>query len=133
VFAEQELDRRHRKIVRLADRLDESDAARHAVRIALKKLRYASEFFRDLHPGHGAKRFLRRVARLQSSLGRLNDVATAEQILALLLARLGSERTREHDRAAGFVEGWAAQFAVQARRETTDAWERFTRARPFWL
>jgi len=133
VFAEQELDRRHRKIVRLADRLDESDAARHAVRIAMKKLRYASEFFRDLHPGRGAKRFLRRVARVQSSLGRLNDVATAERILALLLARLGPERTRDHDRAAGFVEGWAAELAVEARRETTDTWERFTRARPFWL
>ena len=133
VFAEQELDRRHRKILRLADRLDESDAARHRVRIAMKKLRYASEFFRDLHPGGGAKRFLRRVARVQSALGHLNDVATTERVLALLLARLGPERTRDHDRAAGFVEGWAAQLAVEARRETTDAWERFTRARPFWL
>jgi hypothetical protein len=70
---------------------------------------------------------------VQSSLGRLNDVVTAERVLALLLARLGPERAREHDRAAGFVEGWATQLAIQARRETGDAWERFERARPFWL
>lgn len=132
-FAEAELERRHRKISRLADRLDVSDDARHAVRIELKKLRYASEFFRDLYPRRGAKRFLRQVARVQAALGRMNDVATAERILAELLARLGAERTREHDRAAGFVEGWAAQLAANALRETEDAWERLERTRPFWL
>ncbi len=132
-FAEAELERRHRKVARLADRLDVSDDARHAVRIELKKLRYASEFFRDLYPRRGAKRFLRRMARVQTALGRMNDVATAERILAELLARLGPERTREHDRAAGFVEGWAAQLAADALRETENAWERLERTRAFWV
>jgi triphosphatase len=132
-FAETELDRRYRKIGRLASRIDESDAARHALRIELKKLRYASEFLRDLYRGHGSKRFVRRIARVQSALGHMNDVATAERILATLLGRLGDERSREHDRAAGFVEGWAAQLAASALRETSDAWDRLERARPFWL
>ncbi|MGH7336430.1 MAG: CHAD domain-containing protein, partial [Myxococcota bacterium] len=131
-FAEAELERRYRKILRLGERLDESDAARHAVRIELKKLRYASEFLRDLYPGRGGKRFLRRITRVQSALGHMNDVATAERILATLLQRLGPERTREHDRAAGFVEGWAAKVAANALCETADAWERLERARPFW-
>jgi CHAD domain-containing protein len=132
-FAETELERRHRKVSRLADRLDVSDDARHAVRIELKKLRYASEFFRDLYPHRGAKRFLRRLARVPAALGRMNDVATAERILAELLARLGPERTLEHDRAAGFVEGWAAQLAANALRETEEAWERLERTNPFWV
>jgi triphosphatase len=132
-FAETELERRHRKIGRLADRLDVSDDARHAVRIELKKLRYASEFFRDLYRGRGAKRYLRRMARVQAALGRMNDVATAERILAALLARLGSERAPEHERVVGFVEGWSAQLAANALRETEDAWERLERTRPFWL
>ena len=132
-FAEAELERRHRKIGRLADRIDESDSARHALRIELKKLRYASEFLRDLYRGRGSKRFVRRIARVQSALGHVNDVATAERILATLLGRLGAERTREHDRAAGFIEGWAAQVAASALRETANAWERLERARPFWL
>ena len=131
-FAEAELERRQRKIGRLAERLDESDAARHELRIELKKLRYASEFLRDLYRGRSSKRFVRRIARVQSALGHVNDVAAAERILATLLARLGDERTREHDRAAGFVEGWAAQIAANALRETADAWERLERARPFW-
>ena len=132
-FAEAELGRRHRKIGRLANRLDESDRARHELRIELKKLRYASEFLRDLYRGQGSKRFVRRITRVQSALGHMNDVATAERILATLLARLGDERTREHDRAAGFVEGWAAQVAASALRETADAWDRLDSARPFWL
>jgi inorganic triphosphatase YgiF len=132
-FAETELERRHRKLGRLADRLDVSDDARHAVRIELKKLRYTSEFFRDLYPRRGAKRFLRQIARVQAALGHMNDVAMAERILGELLERLGSERTREHDRAAGFVEGWAAELAANGLRETEDAWERLERTRPFWI
>jgi inorganic triphosphatase YgiF len=132
-FAESELERRHRKLTRLADRLDVSDDARHAVRIELKKLRYASEFFRDLYPRRGAKRFVRRLGRVQAALGHMNDVAMAERILAELLARLGPERTREHDRAAGFVEGWASRVAADALRETEAAWERLERTRPFWV
>jgi inorganic triphosphatase YgiF len=132
-FADSELERRHRKVSRLADRLEVSDDARHAVRIELKKLRYASEFFRDLYPRRGARRFLRRMARVQAALGHVNDLATAERILGELLARLGAERTREHDRAAGFVEGWAAQLAADALRETENAWARLERTRPFWL
>ena len=131
-FAEAELGRRHRKIGRLAARLDESDAKRHELRIELKKLRYAGEFLRDLYRGQGSKRFLRRIARVQSALGHMNDVATAERILAMLLARLGADRAREHDRAAGFAEGWAAQVAASAMRETADAWERLESAKPFW-
>ena len=131
-FAEAELERRHRKIARLAEKIDESDSARHALRIELKKLRYASEFLRDLYRGRGSKRFVRRIARVQSALGHMNDVATAERILATLLARLGDERTREHDRAAGFVEGWAAQVAGERAARGADAWERLERARPFW-
>jgi hypothetical protein len=73
------------------------------------------------------------MARVQTALGRMNDVATAERILAELLARIGPERTREHDRAAGFVEGWAAQLAADALRETENAWERLERTRAFWV
>jgi hypothetical protein len=69
---------------------------------------------------------------VQSALGHMNDVATAERILATLLARLGDERTPEHDRAAGFVEGWAAQLAEGTLRKAEDAWERLARTKPFW-
>jgi inorganic triphosphatase YgiF len=131
-FADALFERRYRKVARLAGELAASDEARHAVRIELKKFRYAGEFFRDLYPGRGAKRFLRRAARVQNALGRMNDIAMIERTLDALLERLGTERTGAHERAVGFVEGFSAQLAAGALRETGEAWERLGRARPFW-
>ena len=131
-FAGALLERRLGKARRLGARIAESDEARHALRIQLKKLRYTGEFFRDLYPVGGAKRFLRRVSRLQDALGHLNDVATAERILGTLLQRMGAERGAAHDRAAGYVEGWTAHAAARKLRRTDDLWERFRDTRPFW-
>jgi len=131
-FARELLDRRHRKVRRLGERIGESDEARHALRIQLKKLRYGGEFFRDLFPNRHAKRYLRRIAGAQGSLGRMNDVATAHRILETLLARLGEERAPAHDRAAGFVEGWTAQIARAELDAVAAAWDRLSNARPFW-
>jgi CHAD domain-containing protein len=131
-FAAEQLDRRHRKVLRAATRYADSDDARHALRIELKKLRYGSEFFRDLFPDRKAKRTLRRVARLQRALGRLNDVVTARGILEAVLARLGEERVPAHDRAAGFIEGFSAHVAGEERGGLEAAWERLRRVKPFW-
>lgn len=131
-FARPLLERRLRKARRLGEQIATSQEARHELRIALKKLRYTSQFFRDLYARRSAKRFLRRIARMQNALGRLNDVATAERILEVLLARLGAERQPAHDRAAGYVEGWTAQIARSELHQADEAWERFARVRPFW-
>jgi CHAD domain-containing protein len=48
------------------------------LRIDAKKLRYASEFFKDVFSGKGAarrrKRFVGRLKALQDALGDLNDI-----------------------------------------------------------
>jgi len=126
------LDRRLRRVHRLGKHLRESDEARHDQRIEIKKLRYAAEFFRSLHPGKGARRFLRRAGRLQDSLGRLNDESAAERILDTLLQRLGEERAPAHDRAAGFIAGWTGQRAATELEKVSEAWKDFRRQRPFW-
>lgn len=53
---------------------------RHNLRIEIKKLRYALEFVQPLHVRAGRKQrqFYKAVERLQESLGRLNDLATAQ-------------------------------------------------------
>ena len=55
---------------------------RHELRIEIKKLRYALEFVQPLHVHAGGKQkhFSKAVERLQESLGRLNDLATAQAI-----------------------------------------------------
>ena len=131
-FASELLERRHRKIRRLGQRLAESDEARHGLRIQLKRLRYTGEFFRGLYPRRRSGRYLRRVGRLQSALGHLNDVVSAHGILENLLARLGEEHAPAHDRAAGFIEGWTSRVARGEQEDLGRLWHRLGEARPFW-
>jgi CHAD domain-containing protein len=84
-FAAEELARRRKRArkcgAHLAD-LDPHD--RHKVRIELKKLRYATEFFSPLYDGGKAKKrqrkFLLALESLQEHLGDLNDVAVSQEM-----------------------------------------------------
>jgi hypothetical protein len=62
----------------------------------------------------------------------MNDVATAERQLSRILEHLGAEKTPAHERAAGFVEGWAARDADRGDRRLLKLWRGFERVRPFW-
>jgi inorganic triphosphatase YgiF len=108
-------------------------AARHELRIALKKLRYASEFFRSLYGKKDVRRYLKRLSRLQDLLGALNDVATASRVLQDLLARVEPGDAESLARAAGFIEGFAARQDELALRRLAAEWERFADTPPFWL
>ncbi len=67
--------------------LDENDlAARHRVRIAAKKARYAAEFFSDLLPAKPTRHYVRTLSALQDKLGHLNDLAVARGLLEQLTA-----------------------------------------------
>ncbi len=80
VAAEEELDRRWRRILKRGKNLVELDPEeRHRVRIDIKKLRYATEFFESLFKGGAAKKrrraALETLEALQEILGELNDIA----------------------------------------------------------
>jgi inorganic triphosphatase YgiF len=79
-LAPQRLERLHRKV------LAQSDATtakrRHALRIRVKRLRYACEFFAPCFAAPAVNPYLRRLARLQDLLGELNDIAVARKLLA---------------------------------------------------
>jgi len=53
------------------------EEARHQLRIQVKKLRYAVEFFDRLYPSKDKKRFREAAEQVQEALGRLNDLRTA--------------------------------------------------------
>ncbi|MFZ5788471.1 MAG: CHAD domain-containing protein [Acidobacteriota bacterium] len=57
-----------------------SAEALHAARIAFKRLRYACEFFADLHDGE-ARESIRRLVEIQDCLGRHQDAVVAEAVL----------------------------------------------------
>jgi triphosphatase len=60
------------------------DEARHHLRIQAKKLRYACEGLASLYGEKRAARYLGRLKDLQDALGALNDLATAEPLIASL-------------------------------------------------
>lgn len=80
-----------KKLVRLVGRLGDnpSDDQLHAVRIASKRARYASEAVAAV-AGKLAHRFAEAVAELQSSLGDYNDTVVARQWLAEVSSGLGA-------------------------------------------
>jgi inorganic triphosphatase YgiF len=132
-FAQKLLAKQRRRARRLGrDLANAPIETKHALRIQLKKLRYASEFFRGLFPARDARRYISRLSKLQDSLGHLNDVATAERQLSRILEHLAGEKTAEHERAAGFVEGWAARDADRGDRRLLKLWSDFEDVRPFW-
>jgi triphosphatase len=102
--------------------------ARHRLRIAGKKLRYATEF---LAPIFGDEKRLRRysgaLAELQDQLGRFNDMATTARIVAGF-----GDLPAARSQAAGAVIGWQAQGLTTAEPKLREAWRAFRRATPPW-
>lgn len=117
-FAARRLERRARQASRLARNLAELDhAGRHRLRIAFKKLRYAIEFLAPAG-GNGAP-YAQSLARLQEHLGRLNDLATARELLAptlpakpgLVMGWLGGRSDLLLEELPAFLEDFLAQTA----------------------
>lgn len=125
-YAAQVLDRRmKRAAARAAGMAELPIEALHELRKECKRLRYAAECFAPLFPGQDARRFFKRLARLQEALGRLNDGAVA----AALAAELGPAG---RGFAGGAVIGFVAARAGDAREEIRREWKRLRRADAFW-
>jgi CHAD domain-containing protein len=112
-----------------------SDAARHRLRIRLKKLRYTAEFFAPLYTKKVVEPFLGRLSRMQDILGGLNDVAVARTTLESLVERgdaghLVSQADLSF--AAGIVYGWHLDRAARSWGKGVKRWKRFAKAEPFW-
>lgn len=132
-FAAKTLARRSDAIRKRARRLSSlSVEERHALRIAVKKLRYAAEFFAPLFSadergGKRAARFVKALAALQDRLGELNDAATAISLTGSLdrndAAQMRAARLIDEDRV-----GRAAASLAAARKAAAG----FARAKPFW-
>lgn len=127
-FGAECLERLHRKVRKHGKHLAALPAHdRHLVRIELKKLRYAAEFFGHLFEPRGRVRHFNRAATaLQDELGGLNDMATAEGLAARL-----EGGTPEALRALGIVLGWTAHAALGDPRALTAAWKEFQDAKLF--
>jgi adenylate cyclase len=101
-FADRRLRRLLKKILELADaaRVDYPPSL-HQLRIGIKRLRYAIEFFGSMIPGKNGAAAIRRLAGLQDELGQLNDLASAGTLLMVCAGR--EPHLRE---AVTLIGGW---------------------------
>ena len=96
---------------------------RHALRRRAKRLRYAAEFAASLHDGEAVAHYLARLAPVQDSLGRYNDLCVG---LATYRAAVGD------DSRAWFAIGWLTARREVLLAESAAVLKDFARSRPFW-
>jgi len=137
--AAAELDRRWRKVRKKGRRLTELDPpARHKLRIGIKKIRYATEFYASLFAGKRASRrrekFRAALEQMQDRLGELNDIVVHEGLMATIArqSRPGRRGGRKRAFAAGLVSGREdarldAEFAA-----AVEAYAVLAKVKPFW-
>ena len=100
-WARQALQKGHRPIVRGARDFGKlAPAQRHLLRIAIKRQRYAAEFFQTLFSGKRQARYLAVLRLAQDSLGLANDAHIAWCLLMSAPAEAGPMRD--------FALGWLA-------------------------
>jgi len=130
VFACRVLTRLHRTVLRRGDHFRRLEpTARHRVRVELKKLRYAVEFFRGaLGESAEAKHYIGQLAQLQDDLGLDHDASVAWPLLCAL-AR--DSVALDVQRSIGMVMGWQARGRFEVGR-LHKSWQQFKSMSTFW-
>lgn len=132
--ADDILRRPYRKLVKAGRNLrDQPLEERHALRIRLKKLRYAVDFLRRACPEKKTKPFIAALRELQDQFGLVNDLAQAERLTGLLTGKGGNAKSdRLVHLAAGQVRGWHARALHGIEPVLLADWDAFVAAAPFW-
>jgi CHAD domain-containing protein len=129
-FAKDILKRLYKRSLKGKKRIDALAAdERHRLRIAIKKIRYASEFFGGLFDDTaGVRTYLRALANLQDVFGAYNDRMIALERLQQLEPELGTDGAK----AVGIIIGWYAREAGRLEKKLGRAWKGFRRTPIFW-
>jgi inorganic triphosphatase YgiF len=126
-FACETLERLHKRVLKRGQRLSQMPPEeRHSVRIAVKNLRYAAEFFSSFF--HGARSYIQEIGLLQDQLGAYNDAGSATRLLQDVAAAADPQAAR----AAGLVLDWCGRTTATADQNLENAWENFKQTRIFW-
>jgi CHAD domain-containing protein len=131
-WARRALKRGHRRVKRGARAFAElQPLERHALRIAIKRQRYAAEFFETLFAARSGRDRRRQAQYLgvlrdaQDSLGRANDARIASELMAAAPPETGP--------MADFVRGWlAAKLADTGSGESAALMQAFLDTATYW-
>ena len=140
-YAAEELSRRRKKIRRRGAEISHlSPEELHALRIQVKKARYAVEFFSSVYAGKKLakrrKKVLSCLRELQNCLGGLNDIVTRKALCAQIIISPGrgltAEQSRQRAFAAGLVIGNQHAQVQELLTSAREAHSRFDGAKIFW-
>ncbi|HSN39813.1 MAG TPA: CHAD domain-containing protein, partial [Burkholderiales bacterium] len=128
-FARAVLERRFDRVRKRGRKLKQLPAAGlHRLRIAVKKLRYAVDFFATLFDAKHVSGMRAPLVRLQDILGAINDAAT----VAALIGTADAESGKAMAEARGIVIGWSSERVETLKRELGAAWKAFRGGGKFW-
>jgi len=131
-YAGRALERFAREAAKRGRGIERRDVqALHRLRIALKRLRYAAEFFAPLFESRRTERYLVALRGLQDRLGVINDAESARQCVTECRAGDDSQAAMLA-RASALLEGWYAARAITMRKKFHRDWRRFARTPRFW-
>jgi triphosphatase len=137
-FAAEILAKRSRKILKKVKRIEALDGdRRHKLRIGVKKLRYAGEFFTGLYPRRKEairrKHFTKTLKVLQRSLGILNDIEVHKgAAVTIARPRKTSKNQAEKALAMGFIAGQEQQQVLSCIAAVKEAGRQLGDSRKFW-
>ena len=128
-YARKRLDKQERRVLAAGSHVNRDNPEEmHRLRIACKKLRYATEFFLPLFTGMDV--FISHMKGLQDLLGTLNDVAVTQHLLDALLA---GQKDRQLFVYAGGIIGWRMCDSHHMLLRFDGCWEEFAEAQhPWW-
>jgi triphosphatase len=128
-FAQRTLSAQYAKVLKRGRHLKSmSPEERHRLRLAVKKLRYGTDFLLPLcGEGKAVKRFRDRLIELQEELGSYNDMATTASLMSGLDMESPDSRV-----AAAAIAGWQASALGGVEQRLRDTWRDFAKAKAPW-
>ncbi|MBL8251315.1 MAG: CHAD domain-containing protein [Candidatus Competibacter sp.] len=125
-FSTPLLERNHRRVVKRGEAFAELSAeARHGLRIRIKELRYALDFFASCYPSASVKAYLAALSQLQDSLGIMNDAAVAHRLLDEM-GLTSSSAARQ------VIEGWTGCRMEMCKAQFEELWQQFMACERSW-
>lgn len=132
-YAEQVLDRRIGKARKQGKHLDDLDPGqRHKLRIKIKKIRYAIDFFESLYSGRDRKQLASlsgRLKQIQSALGSLNDFMAHRELATEAALAAPPANRRAQAFASGFIVGQEREAAHGLMQDAAKELHRLHRLR----
>lgn len=133
-FADDVFARRHDKVCARGRRFESLSAGeRHRLRIDVKRLRYATDFFGALYCKDAVTSYAAKLANIQDALGYRNDVAVARDLVKRLGDMCTGDDARQCRHAGAIVMGWHTRAMAQSETALARSIDDFVACRPFWV